>query len=134
MKASVVGHVAWREIEGQTFVLDLARNVMYGLNVPGGMVWRALQEGGDLTATANALGPGRPDAANRAVTAFVGELASLGLVASDVCAPEAPVEAADLSFVPPQVVWHEQLRSFGQGVCGLRPAQGGPCLGAPQYS
>jgi hypothetical protein len=121
MTVHLAEHVAWREIEGATFIIDLRTKRMYGLNATGSKVWNVLaSEGGDLEAAARLLGGSEVASSastSRAVQDFCGELARLELVTGvgshgdttggDV-APEVPP-----TFLPPQIVWQEELRSFG---------------------
>ncbi len=93
--------VAWREIDGETYVVDLRAKKIYGLNPPGGRIWHELAKGSD--------GEGLEGAST-----FLAELETAGLITSDAthaCSPTGSALSAD--FVPPRVVWQEQLQSFG---------------------
>ena len=61
MKAKPGAHVAWREIDGETVLVDLRRSLMVAVNGSGGRLWRAIQEGADLDALAGELAPGAPE-------------------------------------------------------------------------
>jgi len=113
-----VPHVAWREIGGEVFVVDLRAQQIFGLNDSGGEAWRALDDGGD---------PGE------AAGDFCRRLLELGLVegeappeAATEVAPEARVEG----WAPPQVVWQEPLRSFGFS-CAFQAGQSEECTRVP---
>lgn len=123
----LVSHLAWREIDGETCVVDLKRKTMYGLNPSASRVWQSLETGQPVT------GPGAPDAP---VGRFLDELEALGLVTRDDsaagAAAELPEATADLDpAMPPQILWQEEIRSFGQS-CQLVPGNDQCDAGGPQ--
>jgi hypothetical protein len=130
MAARVAGHVAWRDIDGETFVIDLKSKRMYGLNPLGGQVWRTLAMGGDPSGFASEVTPGpvSDEYATAALEGFLAELEELGLIARDESTrPASNVEPRpDTGFVPPQVVWQEELRAFGFS-CAFLEGQNPAC-------
>ena len=116
-------HVAWRKIGAETVVLDLKEKRAYGLNEPGGILWQALAERSEGDHPADAFMPSEPQAA-----AFLGELASLGLV-------EALPNGTSVSATPlpagfqgsPEVTWSDEIRAFGGSICAKIPGQSTSC-------
>lgn len=131
MKAKPGAHVAWREIDGETVLVNLQRNLMVAVNRGGGALWRAIQEGADLDAVVRGLTPEAPVEGRRLASEFLAQLEECGLVVVEsltpagdaVSHPEAP------SDLMPRVLWREDLRSFVQQAasCGRLPSQGGQC-------
>lgn len=107
-------HVAWREIGGEVFVIDLRAQQIFGLNESGGEAWRALEAGEDPV---------------EGVGEFCRRLTELGLVEGE--APAEPEAIAQKEgWVPPEVVWQEPLRSFGFS-CAFQPGQSQECTRTP---
>jgi hypothetical protein len=134
MIVRVVEHVAWREIAGETFVIDLKARRMYGLNAIGGQVWKALDERRDVADIARLLTPSSTDNGhvNQALQSFFVELRDLGLVSChqlDQPSPEMRVELPE-TYTPPRVVWQEELRAFGFS-CALQPSTTPTCNQIP---
>ena len=134
MGVRLADHVAWREIDGETFVIDLRSRKMYGLNASGGQAWRGLEHGQQVDSIVQELLPsGSADCAvgvSHAVESFFGELQQLGLVTSEQSLrPDQDTPSVD-GFVPPQVVWQEELRSFGFS-CALQAGQSPACTAGP---
>ena len=117
MKLRLAEHIAWREIDGETFVIDLQNKLMYGLNDTGGKVWRALEQGEDPPAGCAANG-------------FVDEMLELGLLSGEAPQPSGDPQPSDQDFVPPQVTWREELRSFAFS-CGLLSGETPACEQVP---
>jgi len=134
MTVRLAEHVAWREIEGETFVIDLRGRKMYGLNASGGQAWRGLERGQAVPSIVAELVPDDQSdlqpGVSRAVERFFGELQQLGLVTSDGAIELHNEVAPEQHFVPPQVVWQEELRSFGFS-CALQAGQSPACTSAP---
>jgi hypothetical protein len=134
MDVRLADHVAWREIDGETFVIDLKNRTMYGLNASGGRAWRGLEHGQPVTAIVHELlPPGSSECSagvSQAVESFFGELQQLGLVTSEDALRPGQESAPVNGFVPPQVVWHEELRSFGFS-CALQAGQSPACTAGP---
>ena len=138
MGVRLAEHVAWREIGGEMFVVDLKAKMKFGLNAAGGQLWKAVEGGCEELSglgrclVADASDDLLCDSAERATTAFFGELHELGLVSLDLPAPRSEVEEppSSDSFVPPEVVWREELRSFALS-CAFQPATTAACNAAP---
>ena len=133
MKAKPGTQVAWREIDGETVLVNLQRSLMVAVNRPGGLLWRAIREGADLDAAARALTPGSPEEGSRRAGEFLSQLERFGLVEVEDGPPAtgggSPRSVPPASSDSPRVLWHEDLRSFVQQAasCGRLPSQGGQC-------
>ena len=57
MSVRLSEQVAWRDIDGETFVIDLKTRKMYGLNATGGQAWRGLEQGQEVATIAQELVP-----------------------------------------------------------------------------
>ena len=128
MTVQLAGHVAWRELAGETFVVDLKQRRMYGLNRAGSEVWKAICEERDP-------GNGQSGAGVGVVRRFLGELFELGLVnvsgsETKTAGEEGTVPEVDESSVP-RVVWREDLHAFAAS-CGLPPGSTPTCNQVPQ--
>jgi len=117
MQLRLADNVAWREIDGETFVIDLKRKRMYGLNDAGGQVWRTLERGADLPW-------------GHAVQGFVDEMLELGLLCGEASRVEADPAASETTPVLPRVVWREELRSFAFS-CGRISGETPACEQVP---
>lgn len=129
MSLQLAGHVAWRELAGETFVIDLEARRMFGLNGAGGRVWRAISESRDPSSVVDASVAG-------SVGGFVSELLDLGLVvdgdsASPLSLPGEVFDGGDAVADPPQVVWQEELHVFAAS-CAENPAVTPVCGSVPQ--
>ncbi len=115
-------HVAWRKVGEETVLVDLRRNLIFGLNDAGGALWAGLDEAGDVV-------PGSHGEAGSAVRAFLAELTAAGLVeevaGSRPAAPVAPSEAHP-GFGTPVVAWRETLEAVA-ATCAFHAGQGGLC-------
>jgi hypothetical protein len=145
-------HVAWRVVAGETVLIDLRRNVIYGLGVAAGTLWRRLER----TATTEQLMQGLPTSdlsheeqtlSRAQVTTLLCELESCGLVevlgvgreAGTVDAPEGESREAESAAggvseatgVPTAIGWRQDVSSFG--ACGLFPVGGPTPCGTPQF-
>lgn len=106
-------HTAWRQIEGETVVLDLRGRRACALDPAGGAVWQAIEQA-------------RP-VAEEGIIAFLDQLAALGLVEITAAEPGGdPLELA--ADARPQVLWQEQVRLFASS-CSFEP---GNCDSSPQ--
>ncbi len=124
-------HTAWRRLGEEVVVIDLAANMVYGLDDNGGRVWEALEEARTPAELAGVVGSDLPETdAEGAVVSFLSELAALGLV--EVGEGEAATQPGSVRATP-RIVWREPMQRFG-GDCGLRPGQGTPCGGKPLWS
>jgi hypothetical protein len=129
MKAKPATQVAWREIDGETVLVDLKRSLMVAVNRPGGLLWRAIQEGADLDALAGMLTPDAPAEGRRLAGSFIAQLEGCGLVESEGLGELADTGPDETAEHAPRVLWQEDLSSFVQQAasCGRLPSQGGQC-------
>ena len=118
--------LAWRTIDGETFVVNLRQKMMYGLNTTGGLFWQAIVGGDSLDAVARrvALGNGRQwpaEVVQAAVAAFLRELADLELLTLDEAESPGSGETAPCldGFEAPAVIWHEEMVAYAQATSCL---------------
>ena len=124
-------HLAWRALGEETLVVDLRANRMFGLNETGGLVWQALEESGEPAYLAASLGlsGGEIERALMLIEAFLAELHSADLVEATATS-EPPsrhsvqIQVVDGTFVPPAIVFREEIRNFGQSTSQI-------CFGDP---
>ena len=112
---AAVRHLARRRIEDQVVVLDLRRSRIYGLNPSAGEVLEALQEALTLEqlaarfAATEERAPSMPADLGR----FVAEMTALGLIepgSGEAAGGEgAPHAASSLPWVPPALLWQEEV-------------------------
>jgi len=114
-------HVAWRALGEETVVVDLRSNWMYGLNETGGRVWEALEESVEPETLAASLGlsGSELERALMAIEDFLAELCSADLVeaigtSQPTSRESARVGEASVTFVPPAILFSEEIRNFGQ--------------------
>lgn len=138
MRLRRAAHVAWRRVGDETVLIHLQRKRIYVLNPSGGFFWHRLdgtRDGSKLVAEL-ALDEAPPEDAGRALEEFLELLRSADLVEppeideSDE-SDETPVTSSNTpeypfgSFVPPELVWQEDIRNFGQScafMSGASPA------------
>ncbi len=129
---------AWRTIAGETVLLDLERKRMYGLNPAAGRIWQALETtdgAGDLLRLV--VGENDPTFGEPEVTAFLAELADLGLVEerstevadSEHTPPMTELEPAE-ELEPPKILWREDVEQIA-GTCAFFPSQNPLCDQVP---
>jgi hypothetical protein len=139
MGVSPSEHVAWRTIDGEAVVVDLRSDRMYGLNRSATAVWKALESGSSIDEMVHCLTPDAtphsptPPEVLDALRAFLAELVQLGLANGSTAPQGDPTEAARASrlpYVPPRIVWQQEVQSFGSS-CGFTPGGAGECQSAP---
>jgi hypothetical protein len=131
-------HVAWRRVGEETVLVHLKDKKIYVLNSSGGFFWHRLdgQLGArDLLATL-AVDEPIPDNAPSHLESFLADLEAADLVVTgdrpndtfpkNATSPDYPLPG----FVPPELVWQEEIRNFGAS-CAFLPAGGPPCDSAP---
>jgi hypothetical protein len=134
MALRIGSQVAWRDIDGQVFVIDLRGKKLYGLSPVGGQVWRELVQKEELPAIASRLGLGS-SAGAEGLAAFIAELEGHGLVTGEG-EHTAPIAVSDdpartfPNVLPPHVDWVEPLNTFGAS-CAFRAGQTPACTAAP---
>ena len=112
-------HVAWRRVGDETVLIHLETKRIYVLNPSGGFFWHSLDgvRGTDELLDSTAIAE-LPVSAVKALDRFWEELADADLVErnqpsaspSDGVTRDYPLSRFD----PPELVWQEQLRNFGQ--------------------
>lgn len=137
MRLRRAGHVAWRRVGDETVLIHLQKKRIYVLNSSGGFFWHQLDGSRDASALLAGLAleaSERSDAAER-MASFLDLLREADLVEP----PEGEQEAADASeapeypfdrFVPPELVWQEELRNFGAS-CAFVGGSSGACDQVP---
>jgi hypothetical protein len=131
-------HVAWRRVGEETVLVHLKDKKIYVLNSSGGFFWHRLdgeRGASELVATLDIEEP-IPDDASSHLESFLADLEAADLVATDDGANESR-SRTDVApnyplpgFVPPELVWQEEIRNFGAS-CAFLPAGGPPCDSAP---
>ncbi len=128
-------HVAWRRIGDETILIHLKTKCLFVLNPSGGFFWHRLDgargtaEILDSTAIAEL-----PASAVDELDRFWEKLADAELIETGV--PSDSTANGDdrayplSSFVPPELIWQEELRNFGQS-CANMSADGPVCDAAP---
>lgn len=113
--------MAWRALGEETVVVDLRSNRMYGLNETGGRIWEALEESAEPESFAAILGlnGGDLERALMSIEDFLAELCAVALVEptepNKSVIPLAPrSEDGNVTFVPPVILFSEEIRNFGQ--------------------
>jgi hypothetical protein len=125
-------HVAWRRVGDETVLIHLRDKKIYVLNPSGGYFWHNLEgaRGADDILGRLSLAQTLPENARSNLEAFLDALSSADLLRRE-SVPEGsdPPPAPDYpfpGFVPPQVVWQEELRNFGVS-CVFISGQSGAC-------
>jgi hypothetical protein len=134
-------HVAWRRVGDETVLIHLRNKKIYVLNPSGGFFWHSLDgartaeemlEGVTLT-----LEEPMAENATSGLEDFLKRLLEAGLVEVEGGAPLDPaagaapsVEYPLPSFVPPELVWQEELRNFGQS-CAFLSGESAACNDVP---
>ncbi len=128
-------HVAWRRVGEETVLIHLRNKKIYVLNPSGGFFWHGLD--GSRGTEEFLHGVSRGDAlaenAPEKVEAFLRDLKDADLVETgDALSeqrgtlPEFPLPA----FVPPELVWQQELRNFGQS-CAFISGANETCNAVP---
>jgi len=131
-------HVAWRRVGDETVLIHLKTKKIYVLNPSGGYFWHSLDGGRgsrDILGSL-ALEAPLPTDANTALDAFFEQLETADLVEaareSDEPPPQTENGYPSTNFIPPELVWQEQLRNFGQS-CARDPGEMPTCDAAPTF-
>jgi hypothetical protein len=125
-------HVAWRRVGDETVLIHLRDKKIYVLNPSGGYFWHNLEGtgGADDILGRLSLTESLPENAKNTLEVFLGALSSADLLELDPVprgsdAPPAP-DYPFPGFIPPEVVWEEQLRNFGQS-CAFMAGESDLC-------
>lgn len=134
MKLRRADHIAWRQIDDELILVDLAAKEMFGLDEAAALLWRAFEGPQDVAALLASV----VEASHGAVDAeslerFVQQLVDAHLLVVS----EGPAPVADASkplglalSAPPQVLWREAVRQAA-GTCAFLPGSGPLCNQAP---
>lgn len=120
MRLRRASHVAWRRIGDETVLIHLPRKRIYVLNPSGGFFWHGLDGARDGVELASALEFPVDDEVRTSLEQFLVRLQEADLVeteddGSTTASADAGSETAYPfdHFVPPELVWQEELRNFG---------------------
>jgi len=128
-------HVAWRRVGEETVLIHLRNKKIFVLNPSGGFFWHGLDgaRGTEEFLKSLTLDDPLPDGASGRLEAFLEDLREADLVAAEGSPdeetrslPEYPLQA----FVPPELVWQQELRNFGQS-CAFIAGSGPTCDAVP---
>ena len=129
-------HVAWRRIGDETVLIHLKAKRIYVLNPSGGFFWHRLNgaRGTDEILDSTAVAE-LPASAVSELDRFWEKLAEADLVEKSESS-DSPADGDDRayplsSFVPPALVWQEQLRNFGQSCANMPGTE--LCNAAPSF-
>ncbi len=124
-------HVAWRRVGDETVLIHLKTKKIHVLNPSGGFFWHSLDGARESHEFLDGLSLEEPlpgDAAKQ-LDGFFDQLKNTDLVeaahASSETASKGSKGSKDgneyplPSFVPPEMVWQEQLRNFGQSCANM---------------
>ena len=134
-------HVAWRRVGDETVLIHLKTKKMYVLNPSAGFFWHQLDGAhgsSELLAELTVETP-LPEGARGQLDAFFDKLESADLVeaatedATDNAANGSNAQPYPLeTFVPPDLVWQDELRNFGQS-CAREPGEDTLCNMTPTF-
>jgi len=111
-------HVAWRRVGDETVLIHLRNKKIFVLNPSGGFLWHGLDgaRGTEEFLESLTLDHPIPEGASGRIDSFLENLREADLVDAEGAPdeetpslPEYPLPA----FVPPELVWQEELRNFG---------------------
>jgi hypothetical protein len=128
-------HVAWRRVGDETVLIHLRNKKIYVLNPSGGFFWHGLDgsRGTEEFLAGLALGKPVPDDVSARIDSFLRDLKESDLVDAEgapdeqrAALPEFPLQ----EFVPPALVWQQELRNFGLS-CAFVAGSSDPCNAIP---
>lgn len=134
-------HVAWRRMGDQTVLIHLKTKKIYVLNPSGGFFWHSLDGARESREFLDGLSLEEPLPGNatKELDVFFDQLESADLVDAAHASSDTTSKGSKggngyplPSFVPPEMVWEEQLRNFGQS-CANIGGQSDPCTAAPSF-
>jgi len=137
-------HVAWRRVGDETVLIHLKTKKIHVLNPSGGYFWHSLDGARESREILDGLSLEEPlpgDAAKQ-LDGFFDQLKDTDLIDTTHASGDASSDGAIgsrggngyplPSFVPPEMVWEEQLRNFGQS-CAKDPGEMPTCDAAPTF-
>lgn len=140
MGLSRAPHVAWRRVGDETVLIHLKEKRIYVLNPSGGFFWHRLDGARDAEQILKdvSLDAPLPETAPDNLDTFLNALSEAGLVVLDaesreMSRAETGKESEEYPspvFVPPELVWEEQLRNFGMS-CAFMSGASPACDAAP---
>jgi len=128
-------HVAWRRVGDETVLIHLRNKKIFVLNPSGGFFWHGLDgaRGTHEFLESLPLDDSPPESASTGIEAFLQHLRDADLVDAEGAPdeglsslPEYPLP----TFVPPELVWQQELRNFGQS-CAFIAGASDPCNAIP---
>ena len=125
-------HVAWRRVGDETVLIHLRNKRIYVLNSSGGFFWHGLDGARGTKEFLQGLEAPPEDASTR-IDSFLKKLRDSDLVEAEGPQEEplAALPAFPLSaFVPPELVWEQELRNFGLS-CAFVSGSSGACDAVP---
>ena len=111
-------HVAWRRVGDETVLIHLRNKKIFVLNPSGGFFWHGLDgaRGTEEFLKSLSLDHPIPEGASGKIDLFLENLREADLVDAGPAPDETPASLQDFplpTFVPPELVWQEELRNFG---------------------
>jgi hypothetical protein len=129
-------HVAWRRVGEETVLIHLRDKKIYVLNPSGGFFWHGLdgsRETGEFLGSLSS-NDRLPEGATDRIEEFFRDLQAADLVEieSGSIAPNASAlpEFPLAAFVPPELIWQQELRNFGAS-CAFVAGSSDPCNAVP---
>ncbi len=128
-------HVAWRRVGDETILIHLRNKRIFVLNPSGGFFWHGLDgaRGPDEFLESLTLDDPIPDGASGRIEAFLQNLREADLVEAAGPPDKAPASLPEFplpTFVPPELVWQQELRNFGQS-CAFISGSTEACNASP---
>ncbi len=133
MKYRRARRAAWRNIAGETILLDLEGKRMYGLNATAAAIWQLLEAVAEVSDLARVLDAGQASHAvgPREIESFLQELLNLALVEAaepEKVKPTAIEPPANLET--PKILWQETVEQVAAS-CAFFPATNPLCNQVP---
>lgn len=133
MKYRRADHIAWRQIDEELILVDLAAKEMYGFDLAAAALWHAFEQpfdGRELSSAVAQESSGQISPCD--IESFLQRLVELHLLVA-VEGPHAAcgeaLEPPSLT-APPQILWQEAVRQAA-GTCAFLPGSGPLCNQAP---
>jgi hypothetical protein len=126
-------HVAWRRVGDETVLIHLRNKRIYVLNPSGGYFWHGLDGARGTAELLEGLEAPLPEDASTRIDAFLEELRESDLVDAEAAPTEGSTALPAFplpAFVPPELVWQQELRNFGQS-CAFMSGSGPTCDAVP---